>query len=66
MKKVAIPNRNVCVACGACAKSCPREAITVYSGCFAVVNEDKCVGCGLCAKVCPAGCISMRERYEMQ
>ena len=62
LKKLAIIDRNTCVACGACMKACPREAITIYRGCFAVVDEAKCVGCGLCAKTCPAGCIALKER----
>lgn len=61
MKKLAVPHRDVCVACGACIKVCPREAISVWSGCYAVVDEKKCVGCGLCAKTCPAGCIALKE-----
>ena len=59
-KKWAVPDQNICVACGACAKVCPREAIRIHKGCFAVVNEA-CVGCGICAKTCPAGCIELKE-----
>ena len=44
-----------CVACGVCAKVCPRDAVSIYRGCYAVVNEDLCIGCGICEKNCPAG-----------
>ena len=64
MKKLAVPNKNVCVACGVCLKACRKEAISIYKGCFAQVNAEVCVGCGLCAKACPAGCISVVERSE--
>lgn len=64
MKKIAIPDRKVCVACGVCVKACRKVAISIYKGCYAVVDEAKCVGCGLCAKACPAGCIETRERSE--
>ena len=64
MKKLAVVDHNVCVACGVCMKACPRSAISIYRGCYAVVDEEKCVGCGLCGKACPAGCISSRERSE--
>ena len=66
MKKYAVVDRNVCVACGVCMKTCPRGAICVYRGCYAAVEESKCVGCGLCAKACPAGCIGMKERSEVK
>lgn len=62
MKKLAVPNKKRCAACGVCLKVCPRGAISVYRGCHARVEEAKCVGCGLCAKACPAGCITLCER----
>ena len=64
MKKIAVPDKKICVACGVCLKVCRKEAISIYRGCFAQVDEEKCVGCGLCAKACPAGCITMTERSE--
>ena len=66
MKKLAVPDKKICVACGVCVKSCRKEAITVYKGCYAQVEEAKCVGCGLCARSCPAGCIAMTERSEIK
>lgn len=62
MKKLAIPDQKICVACGVCLKTCPKDAISIYKGCFAQVDETRCVGCGLCAKACPAGCIAVTER----
>lgn len=64
MKKLAVPDCKVCVACGVCVKACPKNAIAIYKGCYALVEEAKCVGCGLCAKACPAGCIAICERSE--
>lgn len=66
MKKFAIINREICVACGVCMKACPRNAISIFRGCYAVADEGKCVGCGLCSKACPAGCISIKERSNAQ
>ena len=66
MKKVAVVDKGICVACGACMKACPKGAISVYRGCYAAVDAATCVGCGLCAKTCPAGCIAVRERSEVK
>ena len=64
MKKIAVADKKICVACGFCLKTCPKEAITIFRGCYAVMDGAKCVGCGLCAKACPAGCIAVAERGE--
>ena len=64
MKKYAVPDKKICVACGVCMTVCRKAAISIYKGCFAQVEESKCVGCGLCAKACPAGCIAITERSD--
>ena len=64
MKRIAVIDQKVCVACGICMKACPRNAISIYRGCYAVVEGEKCVGCGLCGKHCPAGCICQKERGD--
>lgn len=65
-KKYAFVDNGVCVACGACKKVCPKEAISIYKGCYAVIDKDKCVGCGKCGKECPAGCITRKEREQSE
>jgi len=65
-KKYASVNQNRCVACGACSKECPRNAIQIFKGCFAQVDSDLCVGCGRCANVCPAGCITVNNRDSVE
>ena len=64
-KRVAEVDRSRCVACGACAKECPRGAVAVRRGCFAAVEPLQCVGCGKCAKICPANCITLRDREAL-
>jgi ferredoxin len=54
-------NAEYCVACGACMKVCPRDAILVFHGKYAVASKDLCVGCGRCEKTCPAGAINILE-----
>lgn len=61
-KKKANVNVASCVACGVCRLQCPRQAISIYKGCYAYVDENLCVGCGLCAKACPANVIEVKER----
>jgi len=52
-----------CVACGACLKICPLQAIKVPNGIRAIVDEKKCVGCAKCAKTCPADVIRIMEVF---
>ena len=61
-KRYAESDKSRCVACGACTKVCPRGAIVVWRGCYAVVDTERCVGCGLCGKACPAECIEIKDR----
>ena len=58
-KKIAVVNKVDCVACGVCMKKCPKAAITVYRGIYALVDEAACIGCGKCSKHCPADAIRM-------
>ena len=60
-RRLAVIDRERCVACGACAKACPKLALSVPRGICAAVETALCVGCGRCAKTCPAGAIEVRE-----
>ena len=51
--------RDSCVACGTCQSVCPRGAISVRRGLYAVVDPARCVGCGMCSRECPAEIIRM-------
>ena len=57
----AVNDIDICVACGVCALQCPRDAISIHKGCYAVVDSNKCVGCGLCKKACPADAIIIED-----
>lgn len=59
---IASNERDRCVACGVCMNVCPRDAISISHGSYAVVDESKCIGCGLCEKACPAGVMHKVER----
>jgi len=60
MRKANV-NKKRCVACGECVYTCPKGAVNIKNGCFAVVDKTICVGCGLCAMACPADCIKIWE-----
>ena len=70
-------NPDICIACGSCAKACPRHIIElrkreeprIYVACN---NKDKgiiarkicavaCIGCGKCVKSCPNEAISLTD-----
>ena len=59
MKRKAIVDISLCVACGCCVKVCPKSAISVPHGIYAEVDEKLCIGCGKCAKECPASIITL-------
>lgn len=63
-----------CLACGACARICPEQIITIEHE----VGEDKkrklksfridmsrCMFCGLCSEACPTKCLVMSKHYEL-
>lgn len=60
-RKKAIVMQEECVACGCCAKVCPKEAINIVGGLFSAIDLEKCIGCGKCAKECPASVITIEE-----
>lgn len=60
IKRFAVVDTALCVACGCCAKVCPKQAIAVPDGIVARVQRERCVGCGLCAKACPASVIQVQ------
>lgn len=49
---------NGCIGCTLCAKSCPKEAISMIDN-LAVIDYDKCIGCGICAQKCPRKLITV-------
>ena len=48
--------KDLCLGCGLCAESCPRQAISLQSG-LAQIDQNRCNHCGLCLDVCPQGAI---------
>ena len=49
--------KDLCLSCGLCAESCPRQAISLQLG-QAQIDQNRCNHCGLCVDVCPQGAIA--------
>lgn len=65
VRRLAVVQKDKCVACGSCVKVCSRKAIGVPNGIYAIVSKELCVGCGLCARECPATVIYMGKMEEV-
>lgn len=61
-KSIAHVHEHSCVACGCCLKACPRQALSIWKGSYAMVDQDLCVGCRKCSVACPASAITMIPR----
>ena len=56
----ALVDSDTCEGCGACAKRCQVDAVSVSEKKQpAVVNLDRCLGCGVCVSVCPTQSIAL-------
>lgn len=53
-------DKNRCLGCTTCMRSCPTGAIRIRGG-KAVVYDNKCVDCGNCMKVCPHRAIYIQQ-----
>ncbi len=50
-------NHDECISCGACAATCPVDAITNVDDKYDV-NPDECIDCDACTAGCPTSAIS--------
>ena len=39
-KKYSAVDTKQCVSCGTCTKECPKDAIYIHNGCYAVVDIE--------------------------
>jgi Pyruvate/2-oxoacid:ferredoxin oxidoreductase delta subunit len=59
----AAVDRDTCIGCVACAKSCQVSAVSVPGKKQpALVNLDRCLGCGVCVPTCPTESITLVKK----
>ena len=51
-------DQDTCIACGACADTCPGGRLLTVND-YAEVNEDECIECGACISACPVDALSL-------
>jgi heterodisulfide reductase subunit A len=73
--EIAIINEQTCMACFACAQTCPYHAIErtevrngkgVFIKRTARVNPGLCMGCGTCVSVCPSKSADLQNFTDQQ
>jgi anaerobic sulfite reductase subunit C len=55
-------DKEACISCGLCAKSCVPKAIVMGEDNKPVFSDDPCIWCGDCVKVCPTSAWSEAKR----
>lgn len=57
-------NKDECILCGMCMRSCPPRAIQVDRGNLRwSINRFDCIQCGYCVEKCPKKCLSIVPGY---
>jgi hydrogenase-4 component H len=59
-----------CISCGACAKACPPNAISLSVDMEQGTSSwsifyGRCIFCGRCEEVCPTGAITLSHEFEL-
>ena len=54
-----VVDTTICMGSGACAKSCPENALGVINGKAVLINPAHCIGHGACLAACPVDAIKL-------
>ena len=58
-------NKDACILCGMCMRSCPPGAIKVdRAGGKWTINRFDCIQCGYCTEKCPKKCLTLIPGYQ--
>lgn len=53
-------NRDLCIACNACAKACPEDdVLAIINDKVELINPTHCIGHGACERACPVDAITL-------
>ncbi|MGC8649026.1 MAG: 4Fe-4S binding protein [Candidatus Micrarchaeia archaeon] len=69
---------NTCINCGACARICPNQTITMVESdedtafkpkgtkLFPQIDLERCLFCALCEEVCPTKCLILTKKTDLE
>jgi len=62
MRRVVSINRDKCIGCGNCAKTCPAGCLYLKDNVIELISEEVCEGAGGCAVHCPVDALKIVEK----
>jgi heterodisulfide reductase subunit A-like polyferredoxin len=63
---VSVVDKDRCVACLTCVRSCPFGVPAITEDGFAMIEAAACQGCGICAAACPRKAITTQHYADTQ